>query len=452
MHTTAKNRNPNLWRYLLKEKAAIKLVAFPGHFLHWLGVDPVEFEQRSSDVDLACCSHVTPNFELPAKPTEDELKRLLFANSSLLDDDLPTPSDLSDAALYATCVQSDLLPCEWDQATKELYCRWNEMLELRCEKTVRQFEQQRPSLALILQGFEPQNAMTRSAALRLGIPILAVENTARRDRFVWDEVSGLTSRNSAHSFYWRHKNRFPQHVIREYCQRMIQNTKCLKSIEHQSGDAAISAAKPFKSSKPYVLFLGQVYTDSSQVFGLRQWLSPIEVLQSLVDWCQANEFDLVVQLHPKESQGVNPVDGRAYQQLTYRKIINNPQLASSLKNIGAVIGSNNHLDTYSLMDGAAAAVTVNSQSGLEAAIRGLPVVVCGDASFGGLDFTFDASRGEYFSTAMRLAVESGTLAEALPSAIERTEMAQEFAYVFYEHYCRPKTIDGLLSLVQEKLS
>ena len=119
--------------------------------------------------------------------------------------------------------------------------------------------------------------------------------------------------------------------------------------------------------------------------------------------------------------------------------------------MGAVIDHDNQLDTYQLIDQAAVAVTVNSQSGLEAAIRGIPVVVCGDANFGGLGFTFDAPQVEFLAVAMKLALESGTTRDLVPAALPRTDLAREFTYLFFEKYCRPKTTGGLLDLVRERL-
>ena len=160
---------------------------------------------------------------------------------------------------------------------------------------------------------------------------------------------------------------------------------------------------------------------------------------------------MVLKLHPKEATGTNPVDNRNYDLLTYQKIKADTNLVARLDSVGAMIDYDNQLDTYQLIDQAAAAVTVNSQSGLEAAIRGVPLVVCGDANFDGLGFTFDAPRSEYLRVAMELALKSGTTRDSVPAALSRTDLAREFTYLFFEKYCRPKSIGGLLSLVKEQL-
>ena len=65
-------------------------------------------------------------------------------------------------------------------------------------------------------------------------------------------------------------------------------------------------------------------------------------------------------------------------------------VCAPLTRLGAAIDADNMYDMYDLMAGCSAAVTINSQSGLEAAIRGKPVVVCGEAFYGGLGFTCEA--------------------------------------------------------------
>ncbi len=147
-----------------------------------------------------------------------------------------------------------------------------------------------------------------------------------------------------------------------------------------------------------------------------------------------------MKLHPKEQSGLNTVDGRPYDRLTYRKIQQDASLLAQLDAIGATIDSDNLLDTYDLIDRCAVAVTVNSQAGLEAAIRGKPVVVCGDAFFAGLDFTWDAPHPAFLAPA---------LAGACGSTSPQTDVAREFAYIFFEKYCCPKTAATLLQLIEE---
>lgn len=458
MLTTDKKDRGNTWRRLFAGRPVTEQkyhLATPGHFLHWLGIEPANFKKQIEPLGVCCYDHNLVPIKIPGYRVDQ-----VAASGSQA-----TTADrchrlLRDAATYATCVQADVLPNEWTAEIESLYVQWCRLLEGRYQTIRQNFLQARPDLVLLVQGFEPHNAVARAAALDLRVEVLSVENTSRSDRLLWDRVAGLSSRNASRQSYWRYKGSVSQTVYQNYCHELIGATKRLKSAEHQSPDGVGThspddsfAARQLKrvQGRPYVLFLGQVYTDSSQVFGLRQWESPLEVLSELTDWCEANDFGLVLKLHPKEATGVNPVDNRDYDLLTYQKIKTDTNLVARLESIGAVIDFDNRLDTYQLINQAAAAVTVNSQAGLEAAIRGVPVVVCGDANFGGLGFTFDASQAEYLPVAMKLAIRSGTTRESVPAAFSRTDLAQEFTYLFFEKYCRPKTARGLMDLVREGL-
>ena len=471
MLTTDKKARGNTWRRLFAVRPvndANFYLATPGHFLHWLGIDPVTFKEQIEPLGGCCADHNIVPIKLPDFQVSDvgrtepdaAIRNEASAVFSLINSANHCHPLLRNAACYATCVQADVLPCEWTSETESLYVQWCRLLERRFQAMRQEFQQSRPDLVLLVQGFEAHNAVSRAAALELGIRVLALENTSRSDRLLWDGVTGLSGRNASQQTYWRYKGTVSQTTYQVYCEQLIDATKQLKSDEHQSPDeigsgprSDTSAVRRMKQvqERPYVLFLGQVYTDSSQVFGLRQWESPLEVLGALADWCQANDFGLVLKLHPKEAVGTNPVDNRNYNLLTYQKIKSDSNLVARLDAVKALIDYDNQLDTYQLIDQADAAVTVNSQSGLEAAIRGVPVVVCGDANFGGLGFTFDAPQAEFLSIAMRLALESGKTDDSVSAAFSRTDLAREFTYLFFENYCRPKTTDGLLRLVRERL-
>jgi hypothetical protein len=80
--------------------------------------------------------------------------------------------------------------------------------------------------------------------------------------------------------------------------------------------------------------------------------------------------------------------------------------------------------------------TINSQSGLEAAIRGKPVLVLGDAFYCGLGFTNDWS--------------FPVLLESLgpDDMVSDVARARRFAYIFLELYCEGKTPEAVVSLIQ----
>lgn len=410
-------------RESLRARLMGRRIGVPGYFLQWLGITEEELRETGRGRNLKFRSYVpvTPGLEQAAAE----------AASSL-------PSELEDAVTYAVCVASDALPSELKGAHAAVERQWRERIASVYQQMLSFIRTKRLDLVLVVQGFEPHNAVARCAAQQLGIPILAVENTAIANRMVWDNVSGITTnRNLARNHYWRFRDSAPAAHCDSYCTRLIQDTKKLKSAEHESPCAEYKR----ESQRPTILFLGQVYTDSSQVFGLRQWQTPQDVLLHCARWCQQHAHDLVVKLHPKECSGMNTIDGRPYDQLTYRKMMEHPELVAALEQLDAIVDKDNSYDTYALIDDCAAAVTVNSQAGLEAAIRGKGVVVCGDAFYGGLDFTCDAPHPDFLDAALRKATtESANVATA-----------RRFAYVFFERYCHEKSASGLIQLIEKNL-
>ncbi len=399
-------------------------VGIPGHFLQWLGISAQQFS-------TACAEHALrtiPYLDAACGDTKD-----------IRSVQIPCPDELEETVTYAACVATDSLPAELGAAHSEARQMWRRKIAASYTRILAFFKQQRPAVVVLVQGFEPHNAVARCAALRLDIPLLAIENTALANRMVWDNVSGITTNRSvARNYYWRYYNNTSRVTSDAYCRRLIEKTKQLKSDEHRSP----ATRRHHSCNRPTVLFLGQVYTDASQVFGLRRWPTPMAALQSCVRWCRQHQHDLVVKLHPKESTGNNTIDDRPYNRLTYRKIMGDKHLARELNDLNAIVDEDNSYDTYELIDHCAVAVTVNSQAGLEAAIRGKPVVVCGDAFYGGLDFTCDAPGAVYFDSAMQAAVRREP---------ETTVLARQFAYIFFEQYCREKNAHALLQLVRENI-
>lgn len=300
------------------------------------------------------------------------------------------------------------------------------------------FSKHQPRLALIAQGYDAASGTLKSVATEFDVPVLAVENTALKDRFLWDCVSGITTnRNMAKNFYWRHEDLISPSVYRDYCDSLIAQTKSRKQAEHVTPETA--AKLPFGDG--FVLFLGQVYTDSSVLFGLSNWDSPEHVIKELLRNAASRRLNVVLKLHPKEVIGKSPFTNQPYTKLTYRKLMADPEIQTLLDNNPQVcVDHDNEFDTYDLINRARCAVTITSQSGLEAAIRDKPVVVCGDAFFAGLGFTNNAPNPLSLAAALDVACRS--------PCIEQGDLAKKFAYIFFEKYCRPKDYEYVFRLIK----
>jgi hypothetical protein len=414
-------RDARLWAFRSRLKAKRQAVALPRLHLRWLGLDVEALDSSLRGRSIFSCQYDEDAF-LRASLGEDIWSR-----------------SLGDALHYAVAIEMEECRPRLDDGHKlESATRWRGRLGQLHAGCLKLFTRTSPSAVVVVQGYEVVNAVARSAAIRLGIPVLAVENTGLVDRMLWDNLAGITTnRNLAKSYFWKFKGIFDPDLVDSYHESLIDSLQKRKSAEHRSSFGRLS----HNDGRPTVVFIGQVFTDSSIIFGLREWESPLEILSTVARWCEAHNYRLVVKLHPKEVCGRSPITDKPYDKLTFRKINDDRALFDLLGRIDAVVDSDNELDTYALLESAAVAITVNSQAGLEALLLGTPVVVCGDAFYAGLGFTFDAlSPGEL----------DARIEQAL--AATTTQGAAEFAYIFYEHYCCEKSVRALSVLIEREVA
>lgn len=349
--------------------------------------------------------------------------------------------------LYPMCIELEATPDELaalDRARVE-ECRNSHLEQLRQHSAVlgRAMNVSQPGAVAIIQGYEPFSAVARELAIRRDLSVIAFENTALKDRMLWDDHSALTTnRNLSRNFYWRHRERACPKAADAYCETLIAETKRRKQEEHASPERGYESRE---SGRPNVLFLGQVYTDSSVIFGIGDWSTPVSLIRAVAQLASELDFNLWIKLHPKENGGHSPVVNQPYAQLTHRKLMADQTFRQLAEDQRVMIDDENTYDTYDLMAKADAVVTLNSQAGLEAAIRGIPAVLAGQAFYGGLGFTLDAP------SPATLKVQ---LDEALGMNADRRlcqrMAARVFTHLFFESYCVPKEPDAVARLIARR--
>lgn len=397
-----------------------------GEYLGWLGISSGHlrnaFRARGARVKSFSNGVLNAKFPSSKEPTRYD-------------------SQLLEIARYPVSIDSEKM-LEEARDESELFEHWLGILRAEFVRIQGCFDAFNPHAVILVQGYEPANAIARLIAVERDIPMIALENTAIKDRMLWDDQSGITTnRNLAKNFFWRFERSILDGREQEFIARLIAETKGKKQDEHASPDKRYAAEK--QAEKKTVLFLGQVYTDSSVLFGSAGWSDPVEAIADLAAMSKELGFRLIVKLHPKEIAGHAPVSGVPYAKLSYRKLSASAKLSAALADGAEVmIDHENEYDTYSLIASADLAVTMNSQAGLEAAIRGITTVICGDAFYGNLGFTLEALAPHL----LRLQIEKG-LKTTPAEAVRLTELAQKFAYIYFEKYCVLKTAENLTDLV-----
>lgn len=402
-----------------------------GEYLEWLGFDVKKELPRAFAAEGLRCRGFSNGIFGPHFPTSSQ----------------PTPYDaeLREIARYPICIVEEKLLPEIREGAGVDPEHWLGILRHEYFRIERIFDDFKPHAVILFQGYEPSNAIARLIAIKRDIPFITLENTALKDRMLWDDQSGITTNcNLAKNFFWRHRDLVLDGGEVPYIERIIAGTRQNKQEEHASPPKAFESGGD--AGKKTILFIGQVYTDSSVLFGSGDWSSPVEIVRTLAELADESGHRLILKLHPKEISGNAPVTLKPYAKLTYRKILESAAVKALMDaGVDMVIDHENEFDTYSLIAQADVVVTMNSQTGLEASIRKVPTVVCGSAFYGGLDFTLDAPDPEILEIQVRKAV--GMSAEDLD---KRTSIARKFTYVYFEKYCRPKTVPQLVHLIKSR--
>jgi len=348
---------------------------------------------------------------------------------------------LSQIAIYPICAQANQ---NWAELNDDDKSNLLELWVPKLENMSRQYdsilENQKPDAVLIFQGYLPDDAILRQLAIQRDIPIIAIENTMRSDRLIWESISGITvNKNQAHLQFWKNQSIVSVKEAQESAGRYLSQIKDVKKpSEHSSPTRKYN----WNADSKKILFLGQVYTDSSQLFGLGGFNNPIEVIGALLKWTEKNEYSLLIKLHPKEHEGNNPVTLTPYADITYRQIIE--QHSDLLRKLGTriYIDHQNEYDTYDLIEQCALVATVNSQAGLEAAIMGKAVIHGRQCFYGGLGFTHEYQ--DNLDIELRLD-------QALQEGPKNINDAKKFFHILFENYCIKKTSDAVALLLSSKL-
>jgi hypothetical protein len=185
-------------------------------------------------------------------------------------------------------------------------------------------------------------------------------------------------------------------------------------VRFDAGDArnplqqlGLDAARPTA-----VLFTNLVW--DTAVFGRDIAFGSIEDwLRRTVDWFAQNpDRQLVIRIHPAE-------DLRPSQE-SHEKvadIVGGLRLPSNVH----VVPSQSALSSYRLIEAASAVLVYNSTAGIEAALRGLPVVVAARVYYARRGFTRDVDRLDEYEAILDAAFRTG------PLGSDALELARRFA-------------------------
>ncbi|MCP3981423.1 MAG: methyltransferase domain-containing protein [bacterium] len=348
---------------------------------------------------------------------------------------------LAPVSLHDLCVRGELTPRvledDPDSHIEAIATEYGRAVKM-IDRALLYIERLEPETAVVAQGHVLASAVVRALALRRSMRLVCLENTLHAGKLLWDDVSGLTvHRNAARNIWWRVEDSVPAAEAEAFATEYLAGVRSLKSQEHATPEVALPE---LDSASPVIVYLAQVSTDASVLFGLGPgFKTQVDVIRSLARHAVARGHSLVVKLHPKEKEGQSVLD-IPYAQLTLRQMRADPELAALLDAGDLRVDGDNQYDTYGLIARADLCVTVNSQAGLEALVMGREVVLCGGAFYGGLGFTHEADDAESLAVCVD---------RVLQRDVRRNDGVEprRFFHVFLNGYCLEKSWRSLVALV-----
>lgn len=350
---------------------------------------------------------------------------------------------LYQASLYTICNELEVMPRHIDPSNKnhmEVIKHWYQETVRHIDYAISLFDETVFSKVIIPQGYVLEAAVIRQIAISRNIKVIAIENSLNKNRLLWDDVCGTAvNSNLSRNYYWKFENIIDETKAADYSYQFLESIKQVKSDEHSSPKTLYRK----NTNRKTVLFLGQVYLDSSLIFGLYDFVDTVDLLEVLCRYCEQMGYLLIVKLHPKEIGG-NDIVGKPFQQMTWRKIMANNYLTSRVKDENLLfIDYQNSYDTYSLIRTADVCITVNSMSGLEALLFGKDVIICGKCSYGGLGFTFDSFNKEMLPMFLDMVLQKGV-------SFAKKDEIRNFFYIYMEKYCIDKSARSFLDLIKNR--
>jgi len=132
-----------------------------------------------------------------------------------------------------------------------------------------------------------------------------------------------------------------------------------------------------------------------------------------------DDCQLVIRVHPAEASlgTLEPAEGAVAHEF--------PALPDNVR----LIGAEEPFSSYALVDASDTVLVYSSTTGLEASVRGKPVVVAGDVHYRGRGFTVDLDAPEDLTRVIDQGVE--------PLTAEQAELARRYAYGYFFRLMTP---------------
>lgn len=292
------------------------------------------------------------------------------------------------------------------------------------------FQKDRPDVVIVPNGMIQEFGAVYEAARFLDIPTVTYE-FGEQDQRIWIGQNHWVIHHITTELWEIRRDRVLSEEQKTWLETFMAGRQKLTAgtqFAHlwqkadRAGSEKIRAALGL-DRRPVVLLPTNVLGDSATLGlntfseSMTEWLE--RVLSFLAD---RPEVQVVVRIHPGETLTVGP----SVMEIV-KKVL--PELPSHIH----LIGPTEKVNTYDLMDLTDLALVYTTTAGLEMAVRGIPVLVSGIASYRGKGFTLEADTWDEYFAILEHALKSA------PARLtdEQIALAWNYAYLYFAEYPQP---------------
>lgn len=252
--------------------------------------------------------------------------------------------------------------------------------------------QVKPNAMLVFQGAYGVSRMFHELRRKMNVRTVAIENAFLGDRIYLDGNSGyILNRFSMAKRGREYREMRPEDPCAgEKAYGMWRDVLHRKVADHRtegiSTPEAFADRFGFSLDCPFALLLGQVQVDASILLDSPLYPNSVDFILDAIAACRALKIPLVVRFHPREARV--PEGSRAPTNPSYRQVLE--RLGGEIPP-GICLVPGNDVETFLLVRHAVLGLTLNSQSGLEMALHGKPVLTAAECLYARKGFTWDVA-------------------------------------------------------------
>ena len=292
-------------------------------------------------------------------------------------------------------------------------------------------EDTKPDVVIVPNGTIQEMGVVYRVARYLQMPIVTFEFGDQRER-IWIAKDDQIMRQNTDDLWKAHGQRPLNNAqIKKletlYSAREAGSTWA--NFARQWQEVPTAGSETVKSQlgldeRPVILLATNVLGDSltlgRQVFSktMSEWIQ--KITQYFID---NNDFQLLIRVHPGEmlTHGTSMVD----------------VVKAAVKELPEhihLIGPDEKINTYDLMDITSIGLVYTTTVGLEMAMRGIPVIVAGHTHYRNRGFTFDPNTWDDFFEMLETLMNSN---DQLKLSKKQVELSLRYAYLFFFEFPHP---------------